>query len=168
MAKDPAFLFYPGDYLGGTMGFTFEQHGAYLIALLYQFNNGHFSETRISNILGKEWPDIKHKFIIDKNGLFYNKRLDEEKEKRATFCDSRRKSRLRTSNTRKTHVPRMEDENEDEDKDAIAYKNLIETLTSGGSVMKSEYESLPQAHKLIIGEISEKDGFVWMRAFDNQ
>ena len=27
MAKDPAFLFYPGDWLGGTMGMTLEEKG---------------------------------------------------------------------------------------------------------------------------------------------
>jgi len=25
MSKDPAFLFYPNDYIGGTMGMTFEE-----------------------------------------------------------------------------------------------------------------------------------------------
>jgi uncharacterized protein YdaU (DUF1376 family) len=38
MAKDPAFLFYPTDWLGGTMGMTFEQKGAYMNFLMLQFN----------------------------------------------------------------------------------------------------------------------------------
>jgi len=38
MAKDPAFLFYPNDYIGGTMGMTFEEKGAYIELLMLQFN----------------------------------------------------------------------------------------------------------------------------------
>ena len=34
MAKDPAFLFYPGDWIGGTMGMTFEEKGAYMEILM--------------------------------------------------------------------------------------------------------------------------------------
>lgn len=39
MAKDPAFLFYPGDWLGGTMGMSLTQKGAYFHLLMVQFNN---------------------------------------------------------------------------------------------------------------------------------
>ncbi|MHA2039809.1 MAG: hypothetical protein ACW98X_25615, partial [Promethearchaeota archaeon] len=41
MAKDPAFLFYPGDWLGGTMLFSRAHKGAYMDLLMAQFNNGH-------------------------------------------------------------------------------------------------------------------------------
>ena len=36
MSKDPAFLFYPNDYLGGTMGMTFEMKGAYIDLLIHE------------------------------------------------------------------------------------------------------------------------------------
>ena len=43
MAKDPAFLFYPNDWLGGTIGMSFEEKGAYMELLIAQFNLGHMT-----------------------------------------------------------------------------------------------------------------------------
>ena len=91
MGKDPAFLFYPGDYLGGTMGFTLEMHGAYLLALLLQFNIGPFSEDKIKNIVGDTWHSISSKFK-EKKGLYYNDRLNDEIERRLAYSESRRKN----------------------------------------------------------------------------
>jgi hypothetical protein len=91
MSKDPAFLFYPNDYLGGTMGFNAEQHGLYILALIYQFNNGHFTEIQINSILNNKFELIKNKFKTD-GLLYWNDRLDLEKEKRSKYCESRRDS----------------------------------------------------------------------------
>jgi uncharacterized protein YdaU (DUF1376 family) len=90
MGKDPAFLFYPSDYIGGTMGMTFEEKGAYMELLMMQFNRGHMTERMIGQTIGQLWDNIKVKFQQDENGLWYNKRLDEEKEKRQKFTESRR------------------------------------------------------------------------------
>ncbi|HZK68769.1 MAG TPA: hypothetical protein VFC36_04135, partial [Paludibacter sp.] len=81
MANDPAFLFYPNDFLGGTMGMTFEQKGAYIELLMVQFNRGHMTYDMILHILFGSIilrDAIKCKFDIDTNGLFYNKRLESE------------------------------------------------------------------------------------------
>ena len=51
MGKDPAFLFYPNDWLGGTMGMTFEQKGAYMELLMMQFNQGQFTEAQAKQVL---------------------------------------------------------------------------------------------------------------------
>ena len=90
MSKDPAFLFYPNDYLGGTMGMTFEEKGAYIDLLMLQFNRGHMTEHMIGHTVGQLWKNIKDKFIQDPTGLWYNVRLDEEKSKRMAFTQSRR------------------------------------------------------------------------------
>lgn len=90
MSKDPAFLFYPNDYLGGTMGMTFEEKGAYMELLMLQFNRGHMTEHMIGHTIGQLWKNIKDKFTQDDNGLWYNIRLDEEKSKRMAFTQSRR------------------------------------------------------------------------------
>ena len=90
MSKDPAFLFYPNDYLGGTMGMTFEEKGAYIDLLMLQFNRGHMTEHMIGHTVGQLWKNIKDKFIQDPSGLWYNVRLDEEKSKRMAFTQSRR------------------------------------------------------------------------------
>lgn len=89
MAKDPAFLFYPGDWLGGTLGMTFEEKGAYFELLMLQFNRGHMTEHMIGQVVGQLWLNIKDKFDQDSDGLWYNQRLDEEKFKRKNFVSSR-------------------------------------------------------------------------------
>ena len=70
MSKDPAFLFYPNDYLGGTMGMTFEEKGAYIELLMLQFNRGHMTEHMIGHTVGQLWKNIKDKFIQDPTGLW--------------------------------------------------------------------------------------------------
>lgn len=94
MAKDPAFLFYPNDWLGGTMGMTFEEKGAYMELLMLQFNRGHMTKDMIGQTVGQLWVNIQDKFKVDPNGLYYNERLDIEKEKRKTFTESRRNNVL--------------------------------------------------------------------------
>jgi uncharacterized protein YdaU (DUF1376 family) len=88
--KDPAFLFYPNDYIGGTMGMTFEEKGAYMELLMMQFNRGHMTSHMIGQVVGQLWDNIKHKFKQDNEGLWYNERLDLEKENRIKFTQSRR------------------------------------------------------------------------------
>jgi uncharacterized protein YdaU (DUF1376 family) len=90
MAKDPAFLFYPNDWIGGTLGMTFEEKGAYMELLMTQFNRGHMTTHMIAQVVGQNWDKIKEKFIKDENGLWYNERLEEEKVKRQNFTKSRR------------------------------------------------------------------------------
>lgn len=140
MAKDPAFLFYPGDWLGGTMGMTIEQKGAYFELLMMQFNNYQFTESQAKQVLSVcfdyAWPTIKHKFESD--GAFYwNARLREEIEKRKKYVESRRYSGLtpkkKKAYAKRTHK-RTENENENEIKDVIEVYNKttfskIEKLT---------------------------------------
>lgn len=90
MAKDPAFLFYPNDWIGGTMGMNFEEKGAYMELLMLQFNRGHMTTHMIGQTVGQIWDKIKDKFIQDENGLWFNQRLEFEKNKRKAFADSRR------------------------------------------------------------------------------
>jgi uncharacterized protein YdaU (DUF1376 family) len=90
MAKDPAFLFYPNDWIGGTMGMTFEEKGAYMELLMMQFNRGHMTSHMIGQMVGHLWDNIKDKFIQDEHGKWYNVRLEEEKIKRENFTKSRR------------------------------------------------------------------------------
>lgn len=90
MAKDPAFLFYPNDYIGGTMGMSFEEKGAYVELLMVQFNRGHMTTHMITQAVGQHWDNIQHKFVQDKDGLWYNLRLEREILLRKKFTESRR------------------------------------------------------------------------------
>ena len=50
--KDPAFPFYAQDFLVGTMHMTFEETGAYIKLLAYQWTNKGISKKRLGFILG--------------------------------------------------------------------------------------------------------------------
>lgn len=90
MAKDPAFLFYPNDYIGGTMGMTFEEKGAYMELLMMQFNRGHMTSHMIGQTIGQLWDTIQVKFKQDDQGLWFNERLEVEQGKRRKYTESRR------------------------------------------------------------------------------
>ena len=133
MAKDPAFLFYPGDYVSGTMGMTFEEKGAYMDLLMLQFNRGHMNTHMIQHTVGHLWEQVKCKFIQDDLGLWFNVRLDFEKDKRKTFTESRRnnikpKEKPKKEPSYETHMnthmdSHMENENENINKDIINNKS---------------------------------------------
>lgn len=122
MAKDPAFLFYPGDWMGGTITFTRAHKGAYMDLLMAQFNGGHLTLDDVKMILGNDfdfmWEQkLKSKFKVDSNGCFYNVRLEEEKDKRKSYTQSRRNNLSGISDVGNTHMvhhmgKHMENENE--------------------------------------------------------
>lgn len=120
--KDPAFLFYPGDWMGGTQWLTFEQKGCYMELLILQFNVGKFTESQAKQVLSicfdHAWIMLKQKFIFE-DGLYWNERLKLEIEKRKKYSESRRNNGLQKktkSKKTKKHMPKhMEDENDNED-----------------------------------------------------
>lgn len=158
MAKDPAFLFYPGDWLGGTMGMTFEEKGAYFELLIFQFNCGSFTEAQAKQVLSICSASVFHKVIqkFSKSGnLYFNKRLAEEIEKRKKFSESRRnnaKSKKLNDSTpkvKKAYAQHMEDENEnrneniDETVNAKSKLEIFEKLFSDEQYL----ESLSMTHR---------------------
>lgn len=88
--KDPAILFYTQDFLVGTNTMLFEDRGKYITILCQMHQEGRLSEETIRFLVGSVSDKLKSKFQIDENGNWYNKRLEEEIEKRASFVDSRR------------------------------------------------------------------------------
>ena len=128
MAKDPAFLFYSADFLVGTLLMKDEQVGRYAKLMCLQHQTGHLTEEDMLKICQSHDKDIFDKFKKDDNGLYYNERLEEEVNKRAAFSKSRSDNRLgvksdtkspaktkhvskQVSNTSKSHVQHMENEN---------------------------------------------------------
>ncbi|WP_080903339.1 DUF1376 domain-containing protein [Parabacteroides sp. Marseille-P3160] len=92
--KDPAFLFYTGDFLSGTQDMSCAEVGAYLRLLMYQHQHGKITneKERLMRITGifKEvefdtvWSVVSQKFICDGNHLV-NQRLNQVVTERATF-----------------------------------------------------------------------------------
>lgn len=114
MAKDPAFLFYPGDYVTGTMHLDFECKGAYIDLLMLQFNKGHMTLDMIKHMLGHKfehiWAQIEDKFKTD-GKYYWNARLKSEKEKRVKYSESRQNNRNSKKENQQHMYQHMEDTN---------------------------------------------------------
>ena len=91
-SRDPAFMFYPADYLVGTRLFTYEQKGKYVELLCIQHQHGHISREDMISICGGHDKRIFGKFKKDAEGQYYNKRLEKEIEKRRAYSLSRMKN----------------------------------------------------------------------------
>jgi uncharacterized protein YdaU (DUF1376 family) len=137
MAKDPAFLFYPGDYIAGTMHLDFECKGAYMDLLMLQFQKGHMTIHMIKQVLGHKfehvWSHISDKFL-EKEGIFWNERLRVEKEKRVKYCKSRKKNREGNEDMTNHMLPHMENGNINRIIDQLESKNKIKIAENEKSV----------------------------------
>lgn len=159
MAKDPAFLFYPGDWLGGTMLITRHHKGCYMDLLMAQFNNGPLSLDQIKAVLGQDqaaWTVLQEKFTVDNSGRFFNKKLAAEIEKRKAFTASRRNN-LEGKKDKISHMEdhinnhtdnRMENENENEKEDldlnlkSVKEKKEVFGLSKNVRLTKLEFQRL--------------------------
>ena len=159
MSKDPAFLFYPNDYIGGTMGMTFEEKGAYMEVLMMQFNRGHMTEHMIGQTIGQLWVNIKDKFDKDDKGLYFNKRLEEEQIKRKKYSESRRNNKSGKNQYSKNNknelghmTEHMENENINKDyiniKEEIDYNKFLEWFNS----RRTSYLEIPSNIKRLTAE----------------
>lgn len=116
MAKDPAFLFYTGDFTTGTQFFTDEQVGKYIRLLMAQHQLGHLEEKHMIMICKTYDKDVFSKFQKDEAGLFFNERLEKEIGKRKAYSDSRagnRSGKKKEKNISNSYVNHMENKNKD-------------------------------------------------------
>lgn len=141
MAKDPAFLFYPGDWLGGTMTFTRAQKGAYMDLLMAQFNQFALTSEDIREVLREDYDTmwerkLKAKFETESNGiLYYNRKLRDEVLKRKAFTESRRNNIVGNNQYSIGHMTKhktshMENENRDENRneDIVKKEKLFNSI----------------------------------------
>lgn len=128
MAKDPATLWYWGDWSGGTSTMTRHLKGCYMDLLNAQFNNGHLSLDEIKTVLasdfGNAWPTLQKKFITDENGLFFNERAEIEKFKRQAFTKSRQDN-LKSKSHKQPHMKKHMDAHMDNENEIINEDNFI-------------------------------------------
>jgi hypothetical protein len=113
--KDPAFLFYSGDFIGGVSEMTMEERGQYITLLCFQHGKGHLTMDFINRVVPNLSQYVLSKFVKDDKGLFYNERLDLEAEKRKKYSESRsnnRKGKVKDTNIiSKSYDVHMENEN---------------------------------------------------------
>lgn len=96
MAKDPAMLWYWGDWYSGTVLMSRFLKGCYMDLLHAQFNSGRLTLEEIRMVLGSDfgqtWPTLQKKFAVDEAGKYFNVRLELEKNKRVAFTASRKRN----------------------------------------------------------------------------
>lgn len=99
--KSPSFQFYSSDFMTGTTFMTNEEVGAYIRCLCMQHQKGHLKEKEMQQIcLNQEvLESVMNHYKQDDEGLFYNERLDFEKEKREKFIQSRSNNRTKSDST---------------------------------------------------------------------
>ncbi len=125
MAKDPAFLFYPGDFSTGTQFFTDEQVGKYIRLLMAQHQLGHLEENHMIHICKSYDKHIFSKFVKDSEGKYFNERLEHETIKRKKYSESRSKNRLTEKIICQSYDPHME--NKIINKDSTIVSNSLWT-----------------------------------------
>lgn len=143
MSKDPAFLFYPSDFLIGTTFFSDEEVGQYIRLLCYQHQLGHIHENHMK-IISKSYDfstsQVWRKFVKDKDGLWYNERLDIEKTKRANYAVSRgnnKKGHFKEKIISKSYENHMVNENISENEDVVLVETTVKS--SEQSVFMSKF-----------------------------
>lgn len=143
MSKDPAFLFYSGDFLTGVADLTFEERGQYITLLALQHQKGHLTEKAIKITIPNVSEDVLAKFKIDKDGNYYNERLEleawkrsehsrKQKERAEKGWEKRKRQSYGKATANATALP-LEDEDGNEDvvkdyKGVAQKKSAIPTL----------------------------------------
>jgi hypothetical protein len=153
MSKDPAVLFYTGDFLVGTMKMNYAQKGKYIQLLCLQHQDGHLSEDDMLSVCGDYDEKIFSKFIKDDNGRYYNERMEVESVKRRRFVESRQRNLVKTDKEaqveehKERHMEahmenhtesRMENENRNRNKDDNNIKNKKFNI----NIIEKEFEEI--------------------------
>jgi len=133
MSKDPAFLFYPGDYLRDTQCMSAEQQVAYDRMICEHMRNICISKTML-NFFTKKLNEEDKQYLIELlkkvNGGYQIEWVALSIEKRRAYSESRRKNKEGTHDTHMlscdTH---MENENEDENKSKKRKKQIFKKPT---------------------------------------
>ena len=152
MAKDPAVLFYTSDFLTGTMTMTNEQVGMYIRLLCLQHQRDVLSEKDMLNICKSYDEQVYSKFAFV-DGIYYNQRMRNEKERRVNFSKSRSENRLKGIENQK---------NKKRKKTRKSYDNHMETETiTNTSFNYNEFISLFNSitKRAYQGDIKSKEHF---------
>lgn len=145
--KDPAFLFYPKDFLTGCSDLTMEERGQYITMLCIQHQKGHISSKWLSINLPNASSDVLSKFVPNEEGNLINIRLDVEIEKRSKHTPKKiaaavlggliSANKLKTKDAKKIREQFKIDDFVDLDKDLMKqkisewFKHMLNLLVNG-------------------------------------
>ena len=124
MAKDPAFLFYPGDYLRDTQNFTEGQQVAYDRIMCEHMRNICITQTQLNfftkRISSAEKAELMF-YLKRVNGGYQIEWVAESIIKRRAYTESRRNNkRKKDKSVCSTYDNHMENENENENRNEIS------------------------------------------------
>lgn len=105
--KDPAFLFYSQDFFTDTVLWDDAELGRYIRLLCLQHVNGPFDPDEFERMTQVNDLNIRSKFRVNDKGQFYNRKLEEVREKRNEFLSKQRENGRkggRPRNSKKTQV----------------------------------------------------------------
>lgn len=143
--KDPAFLFYPADFLIGTMDMTDEEVGKYIRLLCRQHQKGHIKPELMQGLS----EEVLDKFQKDSKGNYYNKRLKDEIEKREKYAESRRQNGLKGGRPKKDMQNHMQNHMVSTDKSTEKHtENENENKNEDINTNKRGLRMISQAHQM--------------------
>ncbi len=94
--KDPAFLFYPRDFLSGVNLMNYTQRGKYITLLCIQHRKGSIAPSEMLRVANND-EKVLEKFIKKPNGRYFNPRLREEMLKRKKYKKEQEKELFENS-----------------------------------------------------------------------
>jgi len=161
MAKDPAFLFYSGDFLTGVTGMSMEERGQYITLLCLQHAKGHLSLELINRSVPGLSSYVLEKFQQDDDGFYFNQRLEEEAIKRNKFCKSRSENRKGKENKDmfnicETSVLHMENENVNRDIVNLTNKGVVEKKSNLPAVVTKKRKGKYLSHDEFMQRMDEE------------
>ena len=136
MAKDPAFLFYSNDFDCRTKFLSHEQVGMLVRLMIAQHQFGRLTHEQVETVCGRWDEPLMEKFQVDKDGLYFNDRLEYEINRRVKYVKSRNNNltKKKTGHMDSHMDSHMENENENNN------NNSISTSTSTSKEKKAEEE----------------------------
>ncbi len=149
--KDPAFLFYPNDFIIGTQFMSDEEVGKYIRILCAMHQHGRLSKVQILSIChGNATALLWDKLKEDESGMFYNDRLESEMKRRTKFVDNQKdKAKKRWSKqshgNATAYATAMPIENENENEIEVKAK---EGVIGGGFYKPEDFDLLPDQYFL--------------------
>ena len=87
--KDPAFLFYPTEFMLECSLMPDDEVGKYIKVFCNFHVHGHLSEKEIERICDGHYDSIFGKLLKDENGLYYHLRMEHELHRRKCYVGNR-------------------------------------------------------------------------------
>jgi hypothetical protein len=117
--REPAFLFYPGDFLAGTALFSYEQRGKYIVLLCLHHAHGFITSSELDLVCGDD-KMIRSKFQKNSAGNWVNARMLIEKQEREKYC------KMQSDRANRRWHPTNESETPKSENSDFLHENVIE------------------------------------------